>query len=82
MEKEIGKVTHYYNKAGVAVVKLSDKIALGDEIKFKRGDAEFTEKVGSMQIDHENVDSAKNGDEVAIKISQPTKEGTVVYKVE
>ncbi len=80
MEKEIGKVTHYYDKIGVAVVKLTDKVSVGDTIKIKRGDEEFEEEVKSMQVEHENIEKAKKGDEIAIKISQPTKEGAVVYK--
>jgi len=79
-EKEIGKVTHYYDKIGVAVVKLTDKVSVGDTIKIKRGDEEFEEEVKSMQVEHENIEKAKKGDEIAIKISQPTKEGAGVYK--
>lgn len=82
MDKEIGKVIHYYGKAGVVVIKLSDKLALGDTIKIKKGESEFTEAVGSMQVDYKNVESVKAGDEVAVKISGPTKEGAIVYKVE
>ncbi len=82
MEKEIGKVTHYYDKIGVLVVKLTDKVSVGDRIKVRRGDEEFEETIESMQVEHENIDKAKKGDEIAIKISQPTKEGAIVYKVE
>ena len=81
-EKEIGKVIHYFDKAGVAVVRLSSALKTGDTIKFKRGDEEFMEAVSSMQVDHAAVTSGKSGDEVAIKISQKTKEGVHVYKVE
>ena len=81
-EKEIGKVIHYFDKAGVAVVRLSDALKTGDTIKFKRENDEFTEIVSSMQVDHAQVTSGKSGDEVAIKISKKTKEGVHVYKVE
>ncbi len=81
-EKEIGTVTHFYDKIGVMVVKLTDKVSVGDTIKIKRGDEEFEEKVESMQVEHENIEKAKKGDEIAIKISGKTKEGAVVYKVE
>jgi len=33
-----------------------------------------------MQIDHEPVENGKKGDEIAIKLENPTKEGAVVYK--
>lgn len=81
-EKEIGKVIHYFDKAGVAVVRLSGAVKTGDTIKFKRTDDEFTETISSMQVDHKPVDAGESGDEVAIKISQKTKEGVHVYKVE
>ena len=49
---------------------------------YDSGPKEFEETVDSMQIEHENIQSAKKGDEIAIKISGKTKEGAVVYKVE
>lgn len=81
-EKEIGKVTHWYDKIGVAVVKLSRPLKVGDKIKIRRGEEEFETEVASMQIEHENVESAKKGDEAAIKLPQKTKEGSAVYLVE
>jgi len=77
----LGKVIHYYDKAMVIVVKLKDSIAVGDMIKIKRGEEEVEQKVESMQIEHEQVEKAKKGDEIAIKVDQPTKEGAEVYKV-
>ena len=81
-EKEIGKVTHFFDKISVMVVKLTNKISIGDRIKVKRGDEEFEETIESMQVEHENIEKAKKGDEIAIKVSSPTKEGAVVFKVE
>ncbi len=82
MDKEIGQVTHFYDRIGVMVIKLSDKVAVGDKIKVKRGDEEFEEMVDSMQINHENIQSAKKGDEIAIKVAGKTKEGAMVYRAE
>jgi len=81
-EKEIGKVIHYFDKLGVAVVKLAGSISVGDAIKVKKGGDEFTDIVESMQVEHEPVTSAQAGQEVAIKISQKTKEGAAIFKVE
>ena len=80
LDKPIGKVVHFYDKLGVAIVDLSTGgIKVGQEIKFKRGDDEFTQKVESLQVDHESVDSVKKGDSFGMKVSQPTKPGTEVY---
>lgn len=82
MDKEVGKIVHWYDKIGVAVIKLADKLAQGDKIKVKRGNEEFEEVIGSMQINHQEVPAAKKGAEVAIKLSQKTKAGAVIYKAE
>lgn len=80
--KNIGKVIHYYDKLGVAIVDLkSGKLKAGDEVKLKRGDEEFTQKVESLQVEHENVDVVKKGDSFGLKVEKPTKPGTEVYLV-
>ncbi len=81
MEKEIGKITHYFDKAMVAVIKLTDKLAVGDTVKFVHGEKEFEQKVGSMEVEHEKIQSGKAGDEVAIKVDQATHESAKVYKI-
>jgi len=80
--KELGKVTHWYDKAGVAVVKLSSSLKVGDSIKLKKGDQELEDSVASMQVDHKEVTSGKKGEEVAIKLSQKAKEGTTLYSAD
>lgn len=82
MDKPIGKVVHYYDKLGVAIVDLkSGGIKVGEELKFKRGDEEFTQKVESLQVDHQEVDSVKKDDSFGLKVDKPTKPGTEVYLV-
>jgi len=81
-EKEIGKVTHWYDKISVAVIKLSGKLNKGDRVKVVRGEESFEDTVGSIQIDHKDVDSAQKGDDAAVKLSQRAHEGALVYRVE
>lgn len=82
-EKELGKVIHYFDKAMVAVIKLTGEgLKLGESVKFVKGEVEHTDTIDSMQIEHEDIKSAKKGQEVAIKVSSPVKEGTIVYKTE
>ena len=78
--KELGKVVHYFDKIKVMVVALECGLKVGDAIKVKRGDEEFTLTVESMQIDHKEVCCGKKGDEVAIKVPKPTKDGAKVYR--
>ena len=79
---KIGKVNHYYDKIGVAVVELDGTLAVGDKIKFSRGGEDlFEQAVESIQIEHEKLDSAKKGQVVGLKVDQEVKEGAEVYKV-
>lgn len=79
---KVGKVTHFYDKIGVAVIELSGDLASGDKIKFQRGGEDlFEQTIESMQMEHEKVDSAKSGDVVGLKTDAEVKEGAEVYKV-
>lgn len=78
--KPIGKVVHYYDKIGVAIVELKGSLKVGDTITFNRGDQELTQVVDSMQIEHASVASAKKGDSIGVKVAEKVKEGAVVTK--
>lgn len=80
-DKQIGRVKHWYDKIGVAVLDLSGTIKTGDNVKVVKGEEAFEEQIASMQVDHKDVASAKKGDEVAVKFSNKAKEGAAVYKV-
>ena len=75
--KQIGKITHYFSKIGVAVLALSGSLKTGDTIVISG--KEFEQLVDSMQVEHENVSAAKAGDEVGMKVVEPVKEGCLVY---
>lgn len=80
MDKSIGKVVHYYDKLGVAIIDLSKGgLKIGDEIKFKHGDEEFSQKVESLQVDHQAADSVKKGDSFGLKVDKQIKVGTEVF---
>lgn len=80
LDKPIGKVVHFYDKLGVAIIDLtSGGLKVGDELKFKRSEEEFNQKVESLQVDHKEVDSVKKGDSFGLKVDKPTKVGTEVY---
>ena len=82
LDKPVGKVVHFYDKLSVAIIDLeSGGLKVGDEVKFKKGDEEFTQKIESLQVEHESVDSVKKGDSFGVKVSKSTKPGTEVYLV-
>lgn len=80
--KLIGKVTHYFDKIGVAVIALEDSLAIGDTIRIVGGkETDFEQKVDSMQVEHKNIEKAKKGDEVGVKVQEKVREGYKVYKL-
>lgn len=79
--KEVGVVTHYYTKIGVAVVSLIDSLSVGDKILIKGPTTNFEQNVESMQIEHKNVSTAYSGQSIGLKVIQKVREGDKVYKI-
>lgn len=77
----IGKVIHYYDKIGVAVVRLEKTLKVGDKVKFTKGDKSFEQTIESMQLEHKRVTLGKKSEEAAIKVDQIVKSGTAIYKL-
>ncbi len=80
-EKLIGKITHYYGKIKVAVVKLKAPLSVGDKIKIKGGEREFEQTVKSIEINHKKIKRAAKGKAIGLKISKKAREGYKVYKL-
>jgi len=77
-DKVLGKVIHYYDKIGVAIVEVASPIKTGDAVKFSKGDDELEQKLESMQVEKSAVETAKKGDVVGVKVTEPVREGAVV----
>jgi putative protease len=79
--EEVGKVTHYFTKIGVAVIELSGDLKEGDKIRIKGATSDFKQPVKSMQIEHEKIEEAKAGQSIGMKVKEHAREGDTVYKV-
>lgn len=80
---QIAKVTHFYDKISVAVLKMTGgDLKVGDHVKLidKNGN-EFTQNVDSMQIEHADIEIAKKGDEFGLKVEKEPKVPSPVEKV-
>jgi putative protease len=81
-EQEIGKVTHYFGKFGVAAIEITQgSLAVGETIHIKGHTTDFTQKVESMQIEHQQVARAEAGQSVGIKVVEHARPHNLVYKV-
>jgi putative protease len=77
---KIGRITHFFTKISVAVIELTEPLSVGDTIVFKGPTTDFEQVVESMQIEHENVQSAKAGQSIGLKVAQRVRENDMVYK--
>lgn len=83
LQFKIGKVTHFYDKIGVAIIELDGDLAVGDKIKFERGGEElFEQEVKSMQVEHDQLEKAEKGSVVGLKTEKEVKDGAEVFKVQ
>jgi len=79
--KLIGKITHYFGNINVAVIKLSDKLKVGDTIRIVGGETDFNQEVTSLEAEHQKIKEAKKGESVGLKVDQKVREDYKVYKV-
>lgn len=78
---QVGTVTHFYNKIGVAVISLKASLSVGDKIKISGHDKEFIQDVTSLQNKHVQIKKAGKGDSIGLKVENPVKEGDVIFSV-
>ncbi len=76
----VGHITHFFSKISVAVLELTEPLALGDHILVKGPTTDFEQVVDSMQIEHKNISRAEAGQSIGLKISEHAREKDVVYK--
>ena len=78
-EKEIGKITHFFDKISVGIIELSGVLTKGDKLHVKGHTTDFVFDADSIQIDRVEVPSAKKGDIVGVKMTEEVREGDKVY---
>jgi len=81
-ERTIGRVTHYFGRLGVAAVALTDVLRVGDKIHVVGHTTDASMTVDRMQIEHQDVQVAKPGDDVAVHITGKVREHDEVRKIE
>ena len=79
--KKVGNVSHYYTNIGVAVVKLSGTLKIGDKVRIKGATSDFTQEVDSMQIEQDKIKEAKKGQSIGLKVKEHAREHDTVYKL-
>ncbi len=80
-EEVVGTVSEFFARPVVAGIELTATLVLGDKIHIKGHTTDLEMTVDSMQINNVNVNQAKAGDAVGVKVSDRVRSGDTVYKV-
>ena len=81
-EQEIGYVSKYFGQIKVAAIEITaGKLSVGETIHIKGHTTDMNVDVGSIQIEHESVDSANKGDSIGLKVSGKTRRKDKVFKL-
>lgn len=81
-EEEIGKITRYFAKIGVAGIMIEKgELKVGDTVHVVGHTSDVTQSIDSMQIMGKDVEAAKPGDEIGLKMGDRVRPNDVVYKV-
>ncbi len=80
-EVVIGKVSDFFAHPVVAGIELTANVKVGDTIHIKGHTTDLELVVTSMQINNVNVEQAKSGDNIGIKVGERVRRGDTVYKV-
>jgi len=80
-EVVIGKISDFFAHPVVAGIDLTGSVKVGDKIKIKGHTTDMELIVSSMQINNANVNEAKAGDSIGIKVLERCRKGDTVYKV-
>ena len=81
-DKKVGIITHYFDKAGAGIVKLSAPLKKGDKIRIEGTTTNFEQVVNEMQFEREEIESGKKGQEVGVKVDEKVRDGDSVFLVE
>jgi len=80
-EEEVGKVSDFFAHPVVAGIELTGTVKVGDKIHIKGHTTDMEVIVDSMQIDNVNVQEARAGDSIGVKVADRVRRGDTIYKV-
>ena len=80
-EELIGEVSDFFAHPVVAGIELTAAVKVGDKIKIKGHTTDVEMTVASIQIENAQVNEAKAGDSIGIKVPERVRSGDSVYKI-
>ena len=81
-EEQVGVIVKFFVKPSVAAIEVTDgTIRQGDTLRYKGHTTDFTDKVGSMELDNQSIEEAKAGDLIGVKVKERVRENDQIYKI-
>jgi len=81
VEKEIGTISSYFSHVGVAAIKLSAGLKVGDKIHIKGSTTDIETPVEEIQIERKPLQKASKGDHIGIKVPDKVRPNDKVFLV-
>ena len=82
MEEKIGRITHHFSKINVGVIEITKgELRVGETIHIKGHTTDFYQKIQSLQVEYNPVDSIAEGESAGLKVESPVRENDLVLKV-
>ncbi|MBI1886403.1 MAG: translation elongation factor-like protein [Chloroflexi bacterium] len=80
-EEEVGRVSDYFAKIGVAGIDLTGRLKVGDRIHIKGHTTDLEQVVESLQVEHDAVQEAGRGAKIGVKVKDRCRHGDHVYRI-
>ena len=81
-KKLVGRIKHYFDKLGVAVIELSDDLNEGEDISIEGHETNIQQPAASMQIDRKPIEHGHKGQSIGLKVEAKVREGDKVFRIE
>ncbi len=80
--KRVGLVTHYFAHVQAAIVQVDEgEIRVGDLLQFRGHTTDFQQRVDRIELEHQQVEVARVGQTVGIRVSERVREADQVIKL-
>ncbi len=81
-EIKVGYINEYFAKVGVAGIEITDGyLSVGDTIHIKGHTTDCTQRVDSIQLEHQSLQRAEPGQVIGVKVRDRVRLHDQVFKV-
>jgi putative protease len=79
---KVGKVINFFENISSAIVLVDNSLSINDKVKFVRNHEDlFEQKIESLKINHQEIETAKKGQIVNLKTEQKVQKDDEIYTI-